>query len=110
MRLDHYQLCSGEEERGGGEGLCGMFATAEINRLGLDHKQRFEDAFGIPSFSCQEINPHAGSFTDPVAGLLKMRVQVSGRHSGGVTPVPIPNTAVKPSSADGTVTVGVTGE
>ena len=29
-------------------------------------------------------------------------IQVSGGHSGGVTPVPIPNTAVKPSSADGT--------
>jgi hypothetical protein len=26
-----------------------------------------------------------------------------GDHGGGVTPVPIPNTAVKPSSADGTV-------
>ena len=25
-----------------------------------------------------------------------------GGHSGGVTPVPIPNTAVKPTSADGT--------
>ena len=28
--------------------------------------------------------------------------QVSGGHSGGVTPVPIPNTEVKPASADGT--------
>jgi hypothetical protein len=28
--------------------------------------------------------------------------RVSGDTSGGVTPVPIPNTAVKPSSADGT--------
>ena len=28
-----------------------------------------------------------------------------GDHGGGVTPVPIPNTAVKPSSADGTVRV-----
>ena len=37
-------------------------------------------------------------------------VQVSGRHSEGVTPVPIPNTAVKPFSADGTVPVGGTGE
>ena len=27
---------------------------------------------------------------------------VSGGHGGGVTPVPIPNTAVKPVSADGT--------
>ena len=27
---------------------------------------------------------------------------VSGGHGGGVTPVPIPNTAVKPASADGT--------
>ena len=28
--------------------------------------------------------------------------EVSGDHSGGETPVPIPNTAVKPASADGT--------
>ena len=35
---------------------------------------------------------------------------VLGRHGGGETPVPIPNTAVKPSSADGTVPVGGTGE
>ena len=27
---------------------------------------------------------------------------VSGGHGGGDTPVPIPNTAVKPTSADGT--------
>jgi hypothetical protein len=27
---------------------------------------------------------------------------ISGGHSGGVTPVPIPNTEVKPASADGT--------
>ena len=28
--------------------------------------------------------------------------KVSGGHSGGVTPVPIPNTEVKTASADGT--------
>ena len=27
---------------------------------------------------------------------------ISGDHGGGATPVPIPNTAVKPTSADGT--------
>jgi hypothetical protein len=32
--------------------------------------------------------------------------QVSGGHSGGVPPVPIPNTAVKPASADGSRTAG----
>src|SRR5437879_7636951 len=31
-----------------------------------------------------------------------LTAQVSGGHSGGVTPVPIPNTEVKPASADGT--------
>ena len=30
---------------------------------------------------------------------------ISGGNSGGETPVPIPNTAVKPSSADGTAWV-----
>src|SRR5207237_2796178 len=29
-------------------------------------------------------------------------LKISGGHSGGVTPVPIPNTEVKPASADGT--------
>ena len=33
---------------------------------------------------------------------LVLRVHISGGYGGGVTPVPIPNTAVKPSSADGT--------
>ena len=32
---------------------------------------------------------------------------ISGDHSGGVTPDPIPNAAVKPSSADGTARVTV---
>ena len=31
----------------------------------------------------------------------------SGDHSGGVTPDPIPNSVVKPSSADGTTRVTV---
>ena len=30
------------------------------------------------------------------------RSKISGDHGGGATPVPIPNTAVKPASADGT--------
>jgi hypothetical protein len=33
---------------------------------------------------------------------VALRQQVFGGHSGGVTPVPIPNTEVKPTSADGT--------
>ena len=44
------------------------------------------------------------------AGYQKPARIVSGRHGEGETPVPIPNTAVKPFSADGTVTEGVTGE
>ena len=35
-------------------------------------------------------------------GLLCSFERISGGNGGGVTPVPIPNTAVKPSSADGT--------
>jgi hypothetical protein len=35
-------------------------------------------------------------------GSTTKKSQVSGGHSGGVTPVPIPNTEVKPASADGT--------
>ena len=36
--------------------------------------------------------------------------KVSGAYSGGATPVPIPNTAVKPTNADGTRTAGSAGE
>ena len=36
--------------------------------------------------------------------------KVSGAYSGGDTPVPIPNTAVKPAYADGTQTAGSVGE
>ena len=32
----------------------------------------------------------------------KYNIFVSGNHGGRVTPVPIPNTAVKPPDADGT--------
>src|ERR1700704_6075203 len=35
-------------------------------------------------------------------GVLKGERTDLGGYSGGVTPVPIPNTAVKPASADGT--------
>ena len=37
----------------------------------------------------------------------KSSYKLSGGNGGGVTPVPIPNTAVKPSSADGTAPVTV---
>ena len=47
------------------------------------------------------------SIINPVAEAIGI---VSGRHSEGETPVPIPNTAVKPFSADGTVSDGVMGE
>ena len=35
-----------------------------------------------------------------------LSIKVSGGYSGGVTPVSIPNTEVKPTSADGTWDVG----
>ena len=58
-------------------------------------------------FSSSEISPVRRSG----AGLGADRDgKVSGRHSEGVTPVPIPNTAVKPLSADGTVPDGGMGE
>ena len=37
-------------------------------------------------------------------------LNVSGADGGGATPVPIPNTAVKPANADGTETAGSLGE
>ena len=37
----------------------------------------------------------------------KARKGFPGGDGGGVTPVPISNTAVKPSSADGTATAGL---
>jgi hypothetical protein len=45
----------------------------------------------------------------PRARPLKI-YKVSGADGGGVTPVPIPNTAVKPTNADGTATAGLLGE
>ena len=39
-------------------------------------------------------------------GVLKERSEGFGGHGGGVPPVPIPNTEVKPACADGTWTVG----
>ena len=45
----------------------------------------------------------------PRARPLKI-YKVSGADGGGVTPVPIPNTAVKPTNADGTATAGLCGE
>src|SRR5256885_5093400 len=36
------------------------------------------------------------------AGPVSLTTEVSGGHCGGETPVPIPNTEVKPTSADGT--------
>jgi hypothetical protein len=39
--------------------------------------------------------------------MLQRDFLVSGDQSGGETPVTIPNTAVKPSSADGTAPRGV---
>jgi hypothetical protein len=43
-----------------------------------------------------------GRLSAEAAGLGSARSKVSGDHGGGATPVPIPNTAVKPASADGT--------
>ena len=42
-------------------------------------------------------------FDSPLRWLVK---PVSGGYGGGVTPVPIPNTEVKPACADGTWDVG----
>ena len=39
-------------------------------------------------------------------GEVYEQIAFSGDNGGGVTPVPIPNTAVKPSSADGTWPAG----
>ena len=38
--------------------------------------------------------------------VISIEDQVSGVHSGGVPPVPIPNTAVKPASANDSRTAG----
>ncbi len=44
-----------------------------------------------------EVDPLLGGVPTSARGRT-----VSGGHGGGVTPVPIPNTVVKPASADGT--------
>src|SRR5260370_19499169 len=65
-----------------------------------DRRHRSKAVLEVPTFSCRIL-----ALSRKGEG-----VQVSGRHSEGVTPVPIPNTAVKPFSADGTVPVGGTRE
>jgi hypothetical protein len=44
----------------------------------------------------------ASCLSSPHEGGLQRPQQLSGGNVGGVTPVPIPNTEVKPSRADGT--------
>ncbi len=63
-----------------------------------------------PVYAAQSMQERELSTDKGATAHVKVGEKVSGRHSGGETPVPISNTAVKPSSADGTVTVGVTGE
>ena len=49
------------------------------------------------------------AFRARIAGVStrrRVRDQISGADSGGVPPVPIPNTAVKPNSANGSRTAG----
>ena len=41
---------------------------------------------------------------------LLVITQISGDYSGGVTPLPIPNRVVKPTSADGTAPMSEAGE
>ena len=48
----------------------------------------------------------AGLMSESALPLSELK-KTSGDHSGGVTPDPIPNSAVKPSSADGTARVNV---
>jgi hypothetical protein len=47
-------------------------------------------------------NTSCGSADGRRASIVPLERKVSGDHSGRVTPVPIPNTEVKPASADGT--------
>ena len=63
-----------------------------------DKGQRAEEEGLIPTTASYDLrSPYTDSLDDrkAVTGFL-------GGLSGGVTPVPIPNTAVKPSSPDGT--------
>src|SRR6058998_254331 len=45
---------------------------------------------------------HARARYEGLEGRAASLLTISGGFSGGVTPVPIPNTEVKPASADGT--------
>ena len=46
--------------------------------------------------------PRCGVATIEVADALEKQLTISGGNDEGVPPVPIPNTEVKPFSADGT--------
>ena len=49
---------------------------------------------------------NAATATRTRYGVLEERSEGFGGHGGGAPPVPIPNTEVKPASADGTWTEG----
>ena len=58
---------------------------------------------------CTDFNlPDAigSSYGSPSRRELQKLEKVSGAHGGGVPPVPIPNTAVKPASADDSLAAG----
>ena len=48
-----------------------------------------------------------GNFARWPRNIAKMLPKLSGEHTARVTPVPIPNTEVKPRRADGTARVSV---
>ena len=102
MRLDHYLF---HFELTTGNAIVAAYLSGFQSLTGRDGKGRVTNkvrttALADPTIQiCRSLSPYFGE------GL-----QVSGRHGEGETPVPIPNTAVKPFSADGTVTEGVTGE
>ena len=49
-----------------------------------------------------KIGKHTGSYAVQLSGLRLKQLTISGGNDEGVPPVPIPNTEVKPFSADGT--------
>ena len=103
MRLDHYLF---QFELITRVAIVAAYLSGFQSLTGWDGKGRVTNkvrttALADPTIQiCRSLSPRLNSED----------LQVSGRHGEGETPVPIPNTAVKPFSADGTVTVGVTGE
>ena len=79
-----------------------MFSRPVLIGRGLGARARYGRLTGAAVNACPDGRLLDGTVSRRSAGRRPEERKVSGGHSDRVTPVPIPNTEVKPASADGT--------